>query len=89
MNLVSLWFVIAAKTMDGKVAPNNYCDFCLGDSLENKKTRQPEGLVSCSDCGRSGQRQFSLLIFYLFLTFPSCPLLFFYFNNCLSYKLLS
>ncbi|CAE1290987.1 DPF2 [Acanthosepion pharaonis] len=43
-----------AKTMDGKVAPNNYCDFCLGDSLENKKTRQPEGLVSCSDCGRSG-----------------------------------
>ncbi|GAB1601024.1 zinc finger protein ubi-d4-like isoform X1 [Argonauta hians] len=42
------------KSIDGKVAPNNYCDFCLGDSQENKKTRQPEGLVSCSDCGRSG-----------------------------------
>lgn len=34
--------------------PNNYCDFCLGDSRINKKTGQPEELVSCSDCGRSG-----------------------------------
>lgn len=34
--------------------PNNYCDFCLGDSKINKKTGQPEELVSCSDCGRSG-----------------------------------
>eukprot|EP00105_Crassostrea_gigas_P014165 XP_011430728.1 PREDICTED: uncharacterized protein LOC105330612 [Crassostrea gigas] len=36
------------------VMANNYCDFCLGDSEENKKSNQPEELVSCSDCGRSG-----------------------------------
>lgn len=34
--------------------PSPYCDFCLGDQRENKKTNLPEGLVSCSDCGRSG-----------------------------------
>ena len=34
-------------------APQNYCDFCLGDSGENKKTNSAEILVSCSDCGRS------------------------------------
>ncbi|CAG9860125.1 unnamed protein product [Phyllotreta striolata] len=33
---------------------NPYCDFCLGDSGENKKTGVQEELVSCSDCGRSG-----------------------------------
>uniref|UniRef100_A0A8C4WUW3 D4, zinc and double PHD fingers family 2, like n=1 Tax=Eptatretus burgeri TaxID=7764 RepID=A0A8C4WUW3_EPTBU len=42
------------KGPDGLATPNNYCDFCLGGSLENKKTGQPEELVSCSDCGRSG-----------------------------------
>lgn len=31
-----------------------YCDFCLGDADENKKTGEPEELVSCADCGRSG-----------------------------------
>ena len=35
-------------------SPSNYCDFCLGDSTENKKTNEAEDLVSCSDCGRSG-----------------------------------
>ncbi|XP_052262041.1 zinc finger protein DPF3-like isoform X2 [Dreissena polymorpha] len=39
---------------DGKVQNSNYCDFCLGDADENKKTGTPEELVSCSDCGRSG-----------------------------------
>ncbi|XP_052854729.1 zinc finger protein ubi-d4 isoform X2 [Drosophila gunungcola] len=34
--------------------PSPYCDFCLGDHQENKKTNMPEELVSCSDCGRSG-----------------------------------
>uniref|UniRef100_A0A1I8P2R7 PHD-type domain-containing protein n=1 Tax=Stomoxys calcitrans TaxID=35570 RepID=A0A1I8P2R7_STOCA len=34
--------------------PSPYCDFCLGDQRENKKTNLPEELVSCSDCGRSG-----------------------------------
>lgn len=36
-------------------APNNYCDFCLGDISENKKTGIQEELVSCADCGRSGK----------------------------------
>ncbi|XP_077862224.1 cer-d4 protein isoform X2 [Saccoglossus kowalevskii] len=38
----------------GIAAPNNYCDFCLGDASENKKTGVSEELISCSDCGRSG-----------------------------------
>ncbi|VDP39704.1 unnamed protein product [Soboliphyme baturini] len=33
---------------------NQYCDFCLGDASHNKKTCQPEELVSCTDCGRAG-----------------------------------
>ena len=38
----------------GSIAPpSDYCDFCLGDSIENKKTKSAEILVSCSDCGRS------------------------------------
>lgn len=36
------------------VTPNSYCDFCLGDMYENKKTGVPEELLSCADCGRSG-----------------------------------
>ncbi|CAH0547639.1 unnamed protein product [Brassicogethes aeneus] len=35
-------------------APSPYCDFCLGDTNQNKKTGGMEELVSCSDCGRSG-----------------------------------
>lgn len=45
---------VSSSNNDDKISANNYCDFCLGDSLENKKTAQPEELVSCSDCGRSG-----------------------------------
>ncbi|XP_047109552.1 zinc finger protein ubi-d4 isoform X2 [Schistocerca piceifrons] len=37
-----------------RAAPSPYCDFCLGDAQENKKTGHSEELVSCSDCGRSG-----------------------------------
>ncbi|KOB75265.1 Requim [Operophtera brumata] len=37
-----------------KASPSPYCDFCLGDDRKNKKTGTPEQLVSCSDCGRSG-----------------------------------
>lgn len=47
---------LAKKGPDGLALPNNYCDFCLGDSKINKKTSNPEELVSCSDCGRSGMR---------------------------------
>ena len=45
------------KTMAGKErAPSlGYCDFCLGDAAENKKTSRPEELVSCAECGRSGE----------------------------------
>lgn len=50
----SFFLTIAKKGPDGLALPNNYCDFCLGDSKINKKTGQPEELVSCSDCGRSG-----------------------------------
>uniref|UniRef100_A0A8C5CQM7 Double PHD fingers 2 n=1 Tax=Gadus morhua TaxID=8049 RepID=A0A8C5CQM7_GADMO len=44
----------AKKGPDGRALPNNYCDFCLGDSKTNHKTGQSEELQSCSDCGRSG-----------------------------------
>ncbi|XP_065183977.1 zinc finger protein DPF3-like [Sycon ciliatum] len=37
-----------------KVKANDYCDFCLGTATENAKTKKPELLVSCADCGRSG-----------------------------------
>jgi len=37
-----------------KKTKNDYCDFCLGDADENKKTGESEELVSCADCGRSG-----------------------------------
>lgn len=39
-----------------RATPSPYCDFCLGDAQENKKTGHSEELVSCSDCGRSGRR---------------------------------
>lgn len=42
------------KGPNGLAMPNDYCDFCLGDSTLNQKTGQSEELVSCSDCGRSG-----------------------------------
>lgn len=42
------------KVSGADVSPNNYCDFCLGDVYENKKTGQSEELLSCADCGRSG-----------------------------------
>ena len=40
---------------DGGIKPTGYCDFCLGDSSENKKTGRPEEMVSCAECGRSGK----------------------------------
>jgi zinc finger protein ubi-d4 len=42
------------KNEKPRATPSPYCDFCLGDAKENKKTGVPEELVSCSDCGRSG-----------------------------------
>lgn len=43
-----------ASNSDNNNDNSLYCDFCLGDAKENKKTQKPEELVSCSDCGRSG-----------------------------------
>ena len=37
-----------------KPQSSGYCDFCLGDSSYNKKSLQPEELIGCSECGRSG-----------------------------------
>jgi len=34
--------------------PSDYCDFCLGDKDNNKKTGTAEELIGCSECGRSG-----------------------------------
>ena len=39
---------------------NPYCDFCLGEDHMNNKTKQPEKMVSCANCGRSGERGPSL-----------------------------
>ena len=43
--------------MDGKerAVSLGYCDFCLGDANENKKTGKPEEMCSCAECGRSGK----------------------------------
>ena len=35
--------------------PSPYCDFCLGDSACNRKSAKAEKMVSCANCGRSGQ----------------------------------
>ncbi|KAH8265684.1 hypothetical protein KR026_001191 [Drosophila bipectinata] len=45
---------VKTRTEREVAQPSPYCDFCLGDQRENKKTSMPEELVSCSDCGRSG-----------------------------------
>lgn len=50
-----LFLPAAQKGPDGVIIPNDYCDFCLGDQDSNRKTGQAEELVSCSDCGRSGE----------------------------------
>ena len=36
-----------------KPTPSSYCDFCLGNSEINKKTRASEEMISCHHCGRS------------------------------------
>lgn len=52
---MELFLPAAQKGPDGVIIPNDYCDFCLGDQDSNRKTGQAEELVSCSDCGRSGE----------------------------------
>ncbi len=55
--LMKVWITAPKKGPNGLALPNDYCDFCLGDSNMNQKTGQSEELVSCSDCGRSGTTQ--------------------------------
>lgn len=48
--------------MKPRAQPSTYCDFCLGDASENKKSGHPEELVSCADCGRSGKRRIEIAL---------------------------
>lgn len=64
----SLSCAAAKKGPNGLALPNDYCDFCLGDSTLNQKTGQSEELVSCSDCGRSGRNM--SCVFHYILPFP-------------------
>lgn len=41
------------KSKQKKPTPSSYCDFCLGNSEINKKTRASEEMISCHHCGRS------------------------------------
>lgn len=64
--LIAMWALkcVSLQTAqigpDGVIIPNDYCDFCLGDQDSNRKTGQAEELVSCSDCGRSGEFVYSM-----------------------------
>lgn len=62
------------KGPNGLALPNDYCDFCLGDSSLNQKTGQSEELVSCSDCGRSGKHSSMSLSLVLLALPPLLPL---------------
>lgn len=68
------------KNLQGKDKPvpiaSPYCDFCLGTEKENKKTALPEELVSCSDCGRSGEFSLYFNFFLNFLHFSNLYLFF-------------
>lgn len=64
---IALLLVSDGKSEDGPVDPNNYCDFCLGDATENKKTGTQEELISCADCGRSGKCQHLEMIYYNYM----------------------
>jgi len=44
----------SSATPSKAVSASKYCDFCLGDEMENKKTGKCEEMVSCADCGRCG-----------------------------------
>lgn len=51
--------------------PSPYCDFCLGDNTCNRKSSLPEKMVSCANCGRSGQ---TLLILIDMIKSLACTL---------------
>lgn len=45
---------LASATSKAAIDTGKYCDFCLGNESENKKTGTREEMVSCADCGRCG-----------------------------------
>lgn len=73
-------FDIIASSASERSKVSRYCDFCLGDDVENKKTGLREELVSCADCGRSGScgstspllEADGWLIFTILTGHPSC-----------------
>jgi len=42
------------QSVTHKAEPSGYCDFCLGNQDNNKKTGSAEELIGCAECGRSG-----------------------------------
>ena len=52
---------------------SGYCDFCLGDADNNKKTGTAEELIGCSECGRSGLVVFRLQKVILLFRSPNLP----------------
>lgn len=81
---VTLLCSAAKKGPNGLALPNDYCDFCLGDSTLNQKTGQSEELVSCSDCGRSGRNVATSPTCSLTVVLGSClcPLQIFHLIHC-------
>ncbi|CAB3402928.1 unnamed protein product [Caenorhabditis bovis] len=43
-----------SKLLSPNIEISDFCDLCLGSAFMNKNTKQPEDLVTCHDCGRSG-----------------------------------
>lgn len=54
-------FLRKMDTLKFQVPRSTYCDVCLGDAIENIKSGIPEDLLSCSDCGRSGNFSYTNL----------------------------
>jgi len=46
--------LVVSKPPGSGSGSGKYCDFCLGNESENKKTGTREEMVSCADCGRCG-----------------------------------
>ncbi|CAI5445528.1 unnamed protein product [Caenorhabditis angaria] len=42
------------KLLSPNIEISDFCDLCLGNAYMNKTSKQPEDLVTCHDCGRSG-----------------------------------
>ena len=54
-SVITTTVAVTKESQPGIANPNDYCDFCLGDATQNKKTLMSEELLSCADCGRCGK----------------------------------